>query len=275
MIPDPSSTFQDLILDVMVEVGEAVYPDQADNRPTLPTDAATLAQFKADINDAAEDLARRHAWDWLEPDLLMTLSADGTGALSIDGSLYRYALPAWVASRPKGVVSYTLASSSIGGTISIRDAQTLERYIAERPEDTGEPVFMAFSFVVTEGTTLGQRPSSMMVVWPKPNEDYVVRMQVKARLPRLENVSQRPFWPQHFDRAVVMGAVLNRMRRGQNLEGPSLEAATARYEQIVADLKAQQEERQPVNIGRIHGSGGRSVNPPRPTTVRTYTGATL
>jgi len=208
---DTSLTFGDLKLRVAEAVDVAPQGSGSDNRATAPTDPNLKDRIERAINDAARQIAGAWRWTWLSPTLSITLSPDGDGPMSVNEDPTRYRLPACVNSAPFGRVAWKYpAGTSGGGIVTDTHIDRLVDMTDRSPDFEGPPQYCAVRPI--EGVGIGDRPGIELLVWPKPDQAYVLTSRFRVMPTRMVNDAERPIWPEWMDDAVIAKAVTNFLR---------------------------------------------------------------
>lgn len=279
MLPDRSSTFGDLLLDLAQELGFArMVPnvaeiaagaDVADNTPRLPDDPATLKRIKDAANDGARDMERANKWSWTRPTLTITLNAGGTGPLNhVPGDASRLRLDHRVFSMPLGEVSWSdLEQTGRSGLVVCTHQDRVVSALARAPEDTGPPRLCAVRPVTGVATPLGDRPGYELIVSPKPDSAYVITARFRVAAAPMLHESERPSWPEIHDRTWLAFAVC--AFYGRNVTP----AAVAIKDAALAESRRQEQDLAPTTLGRL--GQGRAVPARTSPSIRDFDGNVL
>ncbi len=196
---DSSATFSDLILRLCERNGEA---DQTGDVAALPTDADVLKRAKRAVNEGYDRFLRSSPfWTFLEVDVDLTLSADGTGPYCIDGSPGRYRLPSYVTSSPVTPWRYA-DDQTYARQLQTVNPTTIDRFSQTGDAATGEPT-MAAHRNRGNGAPIGQTQRGWeLMVYPEPAANYVIRATFRAHRHVMTDLSERHICGGQHDAAI-------------------------------------------------------------------------
>lgn len=209
-------TFQDFIVRVATRLGVR---DLTAGSNGLPKRAHDLALCKEHVNEGYRRFLAgvrpgmkpyRH-WTFLRPEIVLTLSADGTGGDCIDGDSSRYRLPYNQAVRPR---FWTVKESGVAGvgTNALDTSIEWVRSMLTSTTSTGRPTRCAVTPRLNGAPGVDDRGWEA-VFYPRPDKDYVVSAPVRIQPRDLVELEDRHVAGAVHDEAIAAQAILAAMRR--------------------------------------------------------------
>lgn len=253
MGPDTSKTFRDLILDVAVETGKAVFAVEGDGAPQVPTDAADLWKIKRAINDGIAEMRLRYPkWRALQRRVELSLGADGDLPDDLGGDAARKVLPWYVSGPPARPWVVSADGQSLSLPVATRPAATIEALHAG-DNATGHPRAVGYYEADPGRDDVQNRRRWVAHFHPTPDADYTAVGWFRLVPRTLLQLSERHLFGAQHDQTVVAAALylLNRH---------SPDPAAGTYAERFADLLAASiEQDRQLNVeseGVLGESGG-------------------
>jgi hypothetical protein len=260
---ESSKTVGELLLELAVRVGLASQGTTTTTPLSLPTDPATLQILRRALDAGIARVARFRSWSWLRPTLQVTCDPTGQSPDCVKANPGDY----WLDRLAARIVSKQLIvrfADGGGGNIAVVSEQMLETARARNAGRTGRPTHAAFAAV--RPTNDGDRVRDRMVLklWPTPDAAHVVSFSVKRDVPTLVELTERPFWPQSVDEAVLACAVEHMARYGSTVTELSLQEASRQSVEVLQELAAEDKKANATVLAEQGGDG-----------AATYAGTTI
>lgn len=246
------ATFGDILLSMAIRLVVAVYPEQADNRPTLPEDPATLDRLKRACNEGRERFYDSNPrFNFLRPFMVLTLDEDGDGSMNVDGDAAIYRLRSDLVGTPIGECTWEFpeGSSGSGNDLLVTSTSQLLKLRSQVTATgvTGRPQAIAFEVDPAGPPAPGQATPWLMRVYPTPDAAYRLHLRLPRRYVPLADVAEEE--PSGYPQAVVSWGVRQFVEQGPISTGPNLAEATAEASEALARVAAQERERAPRSLG--------------------------
>lgn len=258
MYTDTSKNLGDLMLDLAREVREAVQPESG-VAAQLPSSDQDRVKLRDAINDAGEDFCTARGWAFLSQSVSVTCSTDGTGTLNVSSDPRRYKLPIGFSGMDDQEVSYTSSDGSFGDGVSFRHQRDLDSLIAQCPTSSGPPAYFTVRPCDDVPNTGDRRLPWELVIFPIPDQAYVMSLPVRRAFTPMIDKEERPVWAPQHDRLVVAMA---KLRFAELWPLPQLDKALlqARIDRLMASAVEEDERNNPRVLGRAarrYGTFGR------------------
>ena len=234
---DPTSgpTFEDLILDVAIELGVAKLVDGSGNpsAPQIPTDPHDLDLCKRAVNNGYQDFLRgdptlkAHHWTFLDVHLDLALNA----ANRVEGDTSRYRLPPEISGRPRS--AWSLTDSSNGRTgLKVQDTATHRVVMALATSDlSGAPVMASVRPIRAADPAA---PFGWEVIcYPRPDRDYVMSADFRIHPTPLVELTDRPIEAALHGPAYRACAVWDVKKRDDTLNPEDRQTAKAERDRAI------------------------------------------
>lgn len=218
-----------------------------------PTDALGAARMQSAIEDGFAEFCDAYAWSWMKRRVKLTLSPDGSLGTCIDGSAWRYSLPAGIQSRTDTLTASVSYPGYRGGSVRITDLMGVEEMHAAYPD-----VSPAFPQVIGIGpgavyadapsspVNADGRPAYELALFPPPDMAYVLTFEAQVR-PRLSsNDADVGVWPAIHDMTVIACAVRALVREDRKAGSPEMAQAQAFVDERMGISIARDNDMAPV-----------------------------
>ena len=208
---DTSLTLRDLILRVSEHVGVASWPADGSSEVGIPADGS-LARLKVVrcINDGIKRMVRDYPrWTALLADIQITLTPDGSGTDNIDNDPNRYIVPYAVEASPMGQWTAYTPDNTWRGDLLVRPPSQLRSLLHTQALITGGvPRLVAIDTLRPADRQRGQRAGLEILVWPMPDQEYLVEGDAKVMPAPLINLDDRPLFSAAHDMTIVAAALM-------------------------------------------------------------------
>lgn len=211
--PNATATLGDLLLTLGMRAAMVDSGTGSTTRPTLPTDEYTRKLLLDAVTRSVQHMVRVNDWTFCSMPVEIVCNTDGTGPENIDGDPSRMGLPFDVTSAPLGGMRWLNPDQTYGGLISFYDAGLVENRMAVHPAASGRPMCAAIRPVRSASSS--QRYRYELVVWPIPDQAYVIKGRFRVSLTEMMDLAQRPPWPPEHDETVLAGAMKYLRMSGQ------------------------------------------------------------
>ncbi len=210
-----SLTFGDLIIRVAEAMGWASYdPTSTASIAAVPSDAQILNRCERAINDSVAELAKRYDWTYLSPLVEINLDASGKDPACVNQQNNVYAFPIY---GPCAIRGWTWQDSA--GTFSGRAQDTsYERVALQNPTRVGPPLLAALYPAPIPTDATKARAEFHLIVWPRPDQTYVLRSRVKRFVRPMQDHSElHALGPMH-DSLIEKWAIARLKRTPDNVQ---------------------------------------------------------
>lgn len=227
-------TLEQLIIELADAVGMATLGTGTDNSAVVPTDPNTLDQLTRAVNRGYRSfLAANPRWTFLERVVQLTLSEDGTAGNCIDSDPGRYALPSYISGNPKG--DWTFVDTISNRSCIIATDQHMLRKLRDRdPNTSGVPSYGCVRPMSPAPGGVQKAARHELVVYPKPDDDYVIQAEFRIEAHELVNLTDRHIAGAAHDMAILEQAAW----QWNKLDTPGLEQPVAELAKSIALDKA-------------------------------------
>lgn len=254
---DTSMTFRDLILRVAEAGNMCDYPEGEANEAAIPVDRHDLDLCKRSVRDGLEQFYRANkAWTFLQPEVTMTLSTDGTGAANIAADPCRYRLPWYTNGASSGSLVWSNGAGNYGGAVILTNFERLAAASATNPNLTGFPQLACIlPAPLGVAVTVGDRQGWELRIWPKPNEAYTLKARFRVFPRRLEDLDERHVAGAPHDQTIVSYAIWTLKRRDAETNPGVLATYKAEAEQGLKQSMILDAPNIPRLLGRSRDTG--------------------
>lgn len=235
-------TFADLKLRV-AQRADLLEQDPATGAETPSTQAPDAAKLANAVADGVRKFLRAHPWSFLTQTCVLTMSAAGTGPLNIAQDPARYLLPAWVESLPKGKCMWRGPTDEPGAEIALRHIDQVATRLYQDNRTTGYPQFAGAEWGTLNSPGVSEPGRFEFMVYPKPDQDYLVRLRLKLGPVPFVADHQVGRWPPVHDLTVVDFAVVELFKHDRDASDPGQARLIGKAEQNAADSLAASIER--------------------------------
>jgi len=195
-------TLERLLIELADATNNATYSTTT-GAAIAPTDANLLDQFTRAINRGYRRFLRSDPhWTFLQQEVQIQLSADGTGGTNIDREPGLYLLPSYCVGAPKG--DWTFADQSTDQACIIhRDATSVRRLRDANPNSVGVPMYAADYAVEPQGGQEQGPARRGLMLYPDPDSDLIIRGVFRVLSHDLVNLTDRHIAGAEHDLAIL------------------------------------------------------------------------
>ena len=216
-----SLTFDDLILEVAEEWRLAAHPSSG--AAGIPTDTHDLDLVQRKVNKGYDRFLRDDP-NWSFMLVIVTITIGSTATFNtIDGDTARYRLPRYITGQPRSNWWFTNTDIRYGEIIPMHHA-VLEQMRQGSPS-SGRPRYAAVRPLETKDDKSGQIRGWELLLYPDPEQTYVIAADFRIRSDTLLNPLDRHIAGRDHDRTII--AASNLEMAMQDAEGREL---LSRYE---------------------------------------------
>lgn len=222
----------------------ALAVDATTGEDGTPTDAKVAALIKNAINDAIVSVYGSHDWTFRKAEISIVVGEDSPNLVSAS-NLTKYNLPAGAVGSPVGRVTIVAPNSQCSDFLSVAGYDAVRRSINDSPTTTGRPRVIAFAQPFDATTSLTQRRSWEMHVYPAPDAAYTITGVFEMGPAKFVQQTEVGPWTPDIDHVVVARAVCIFADRGKVPATMSRVELEQKYLAMLAEAKRQDNDRKP------------------------------